>query len=1531
MLLAVIAAFLIMPALPFAGGDEAAPPPAKPAPPAAKPAPAAPGDPAKSNTDTTNSATLNEEEEISDLIAEADKESGSGDWKNAAMLYQQAAEKVLSEFPSCVYKSKVSAGAGLDVYVSALEYCRKRLLEMDEEALKAYRSKFETAAEQALDQAAGERNLAKMAMVGERYPATKSGLKALISAGDLSSERRDFAFAARCYRKATSIEAAFRAGDEMGYALLLAKAARVYALLGWDSDVNSLKEDVAADADLAALEIQAYGKKVTLGSFLDEMAKSVTHVHKTAVNGYPIIGGDSSHAMIMPGGSGPLGGLKWKYEQPMNPNVKSRWTDLQNKMSMLPSILAPMPVIDEREVLIALGNGALALSEADGKELYRFPVGAGNNPRNPDEYSYYYGFTCYYACTIHDGVVYLSTSAYAYDGMGGRVPRGALFAVDAATGKQIWDSTTTSSLPKDEAISGAPVVFGGKLIFATHKGGSGETDSYMNCVDAKTGKLEWRCYIASGFSNNNRWNPYGNNQVPDAIAMEGDTAVICSSAGVIAAVDARVGQLMWAAKYAQDLYDTSAGGNPIRPQNSYRPWCYNYPIAVNGHIIVLPQDSTRLYCLDVATGEVKWMKKLPDMCYLAGVDDSKVFVIEKCVMVIDEKTGKLLNPRKELQGIPAGRPALTKTDLYISTMDSLLRFDRQTQEVTEVLKWADQGLWPGNLLFNEEALYVVNMLGIAAFNGPGLIDRLSKEIAKDPDNSTLLYRRGEALVGGKDYNGALTDLSKALALAKADSRYGERLLRDLINEQLFKCYMAFSTQSAADKKSEEALKYAKLALQSATNDEARLAAWLNLGTVNEKSDEEPALRAAIAAYQKVISDFPQAFSKTPGALSQSSATLAAGHIDSIISAHGRALYSEVEAHAVKALADAEQAGSLRAYFGVYEQYPNSLTSFEALMRAAKRFEEEKSNGMVVAVLNIACERATKAKESIPANLKVYRLALDRGDYYSAGKALQRLAAMPPEYQADIDGKSLSVAAYAQEKMKELDASSALGASSVPLNEKPEPSRTIKLDDLSFGGKYVVRNELLDPDGRRPAHLADKLLIKRNSCIECWNPETGEKVWTTTSGAAWLGVELAPGNDGSAVIQTVVPGQAADRAGLRVGDAIRTVNGKPVDSLESCRNMLAALKSGDRVKVNYTRGNEARQADLVLTAMPTGLSGSIVAALFTGDGNIILKTRDQNRPNRTEIKCINGKTGETLWARSVMGTNNITNNALLGQRSKDLIGVVDTDNTGSWILILEPSNGKAVARIPLKQKGYIGEVVVGADTVAIMEVNPYVCHLYDLLTGAEKGRLELDANVNNGTTPVALVGTLLAFPQDGGFAAVDLNSGAVVYKQADKMNFYQIDASDRFIVTYTQNWPQAVIVDFMSQKLVKTIQPGMRVQKATFYGGLMCLVGWGNNIYAASLYDARTGDLLCGQLQVGQEAGYGKPFRIAGDYLVVTSANQVQGDGKQGPTTTYTVRVVNYRNNRELYRFEQGGAVAPDAAVVNGKICILQGDEIKVIK
>ena len=92
--------------------------------------------------------------------------------------------------------------------------------------------------------------------------------------------------------------------------------------------------------------------------------------------------------------------------------------------------------------------------------------------------------------------------------------------------------------------------------------------------------------------------------------------------------------------------------------------------------------------------------------------------------------------------------------------------------------------------------------------------------------------------------------------------------------------------------------------------------------------------------------------------------------------------------------------------------------------------------------------------------------------------------------------------------------------------------------------------------------------------------------TARGGAAFFGIVADPRSPGDGLrLADVMPGSAAERAGVREGDVIVRFAGEAVSGFEDIRRLIAAKKPGDTVDVVFLRNGEDRTASTALDARP----------------------------------------------------------------------------------------------------------------------------------------------------------------------------------------------------------------------------------------------------------------------------------------------------------------------------------------------------------
>jgi putative serine protease PepD len=81
------------------------------------------------------------------------------------------------------------------------------------------------------------------------------------------------------------------------------------------------------------------------------------------------------------------------------------------------------------------------------------------------------------------------------------------------------------------------------------------------------------------------------------------------------------------------------------------------------------------------------------------------------------------------------------------------------------------------------------------------------------------------------------------------------------------------------------------------------------------------------------------------------------------------------------------------------------------------------------------------------------------------------------------------------------------------------------------------------------------------------------------------VATASGHEGGIYVSAVVPGGPADNAGLKQGDVITAIDGKPATNADQLAAITIAKKPGDTVTVEYVRNGQSKTTKVTLGAQP----------------------------------------------------------------------------------------------------------------------------------------------------------------------------------------------------------------------------------------------------------------------------------------------------------------------------------------------------------
>ena len=144
----------------------------------------------------------------------------------------------------------------------------------------------------------------------------------------------------------------------------------------------------------------------------------------------------------------------------------------------------------------------------------------------------------------------------------------------------------------------------------------------------------------------------------------------------------------------------------------------------------------------------------------------------------------------------------------------------------------------------------------------------------------------------------------------------------------------------------------------------------------------------------------------------------------------------------------------------------------------------------------------------------------------------------------------------------------------------------------------------------PSNMARSIMAQLLEFGEVRRGLLGVNIYTITPDIAEAyGVEATQG----ALVSQVLPDSAAEKAEIEVGDIIRSVDGKAIDSANELRNAIGLKRSGETVELEVLRngkerrirvklGEQARQEQVAAAEIHPGLQGAELETLTAGSDN-----------------------------------------------------------------------------------------------------------------------------------------------------------------------------------------------------------------------------------------------------------------------------------------------------------------------------------------
>lgn len=269
-----------------------------------------------------------------------------------------------------------------------------------------------------------------------------------------------------------------------------------------------------------------------------------------------------------------------------------------------------------------------------------------------------------------------------------------IVAYSLKTGKPAWKSSiraVDNKLGPMEFLS-APVPVNDQLLVPCRV----NTDLYAAIFETRTGRLLRTIYLCGTGGG-----PFDSLYALMPCVADG-VVYLPTGRGVVIALEASNWSVRWAVRY-DGMGKKSSDGN----------WLPTPIIAAADSILVAPQDADYLYCLDRATGEVRWSVERGEHLYVLGATDKHVWMAGEDAALVEIETGKRL--WNEPAGEPAGRGVVAGDRIYLPTVKGLVAMHALTGQRLELREPGGEPTELGNLLAWNAALYSVTPTQVRKF------------------------------------------------------------------------------------------------------------------------------------------------------------------------------------------------------------------------------------------------------------------------------------------------------------------------------------------------------------------------------------------------------------------------------------------------------------------------------------------------------------------------------------------------------------------------------------------------------------------------------------------------------------------------------------------------------------------------------------------------------------------------------------------------------------------------------------------------
>ena len=376
------------------------------------------------------------------------------------------------------------------------------------------------------------------------------------------------------------------------------------------------------------------------------------------------------------------------------------------------------------------------------------------------------------------------------------IPAHKLIAVDRNTGEVRWSHMNFTGRTPDETafierltINQPPLVIGDTL-YAAGNVLMGVFHQWICAFDRGSGQIKWKTYTGAGQMELNMFGNPVKEGVPGHVAEHEGVLYYSTNIGVICAVDAVTGTIIWESAYVQEGIPST--DSPITRER-HPGWMPSRPAIVGDKVFIAPTDSMNLYACAKDTGELSRVgigtrTATSKNHYFLGEHGGLLLVAGRKITAIrpddfgEEWSSVELGSQYDRSAIQ-GAPTVIGNDIVFCTAtgngnaNHINRVDLRNGSFVqqERMPYANR---EGNVVVSSDAIVIAGQQSIDAYfdleDVERRLDQASRLAGSDPE---LQMRLGDVRQRQGQWAQALKAYQKALERARATRPRGRHIAR----------------------------------------------------------------------------------------------------------------------------------------------------------------------------------------------------------------------------------------------------------------------------------------------------------------------------------------------------------------------------------------------------------------------------------------------------------------------------------------------------------------------------------------------------------------------------------------------------------------------------------------------------------------------------------------------------------------------------------------------------------------------------------